>query len=181
MARPRGYLLSVRKVDAKESEGSGFVIGVSVTFRYDGDFDRARVVRVADNARAMFEGMPGLRFKFFTFDEKQQRATNFYVWDSQEVAEQFFTERTAGTSDQPLRGDALYRLRGDRTDRGQLGLVAQEVTPTTATPAGSAPRRWLPPMWAHRPYVGIDPKARGRSRNGHMSALGLSPISSNAR
>ena len=87
----RGYLLSVRKVDAKESEGSGFVIGVSVTFRYDGDFDRARVVRVADNARAMFEGMPGLRFKFFTFDEKQQRATNFYVWDSQEVAEQFFT------------------------------------------------------------------------------------------
>ncbi len=67
------------------------MIGVSVTFRYDGDFDRARVVRVADNARAMFEGMPGLRFKFFTFDEKQQRATNFYVWDSQEVAEQFFT------------------------------------------------------------------------------------------
>ena len=55
----RGYLLSVRKVDAKESEGSGFVIGVSVTFRYDGDFDRARVVRVADNARAMFVGMPG--------------------------------------------------------------------------------------------------------------------------
>ncbi len=110
------------------------MIGVSVTFRYDGDFDRARVVRVADNARAMFEGMPGLRFKFFTFDEKQQRATNFYVWDSQEAAEQFFTERTAGASDQPLRGDALHRLRGDRTDRGQLGLVAQEVTPTICHP-----------------------------------------------
>jgi hypothetical protein len=68
------------------------VIGVSVTFSYDGDFDRARVVSVAGNARAMFEGMPGLRFKFFTFDEEQQRATNFYVWDSQEVAEQFFTD-----------------------------------------------------------------------------------------
>jgi hypothetical protein len=68
------------------------VIGVSVTFRYDGDFDRDRVVSVADNARAMFEGMPGLRFKFFTFDEKRQRATNFYVWDSREVAEQFFTD-----------------------------------------------------------------------------------------
>jgi hypothetical protein len=53
------------------------VIGVSVTFSYDGDFDRARVVSVANNARAMFEGMPGLRFKFFTFDEDQQRATNF--------------------------------------------------------------------------------------------------------
>ena len=67
-------------------------MGVSVTFRYDGDFDRDRVVSVAHNARAMFEGMPGLRFKFFTFDEKQQRATNFYVWDSREVAEQFFTD-----------------------------------------------------------------------------------------
>jgi heme-degrading monooxygenase HmoA len=67
------------------------VIGVSVTFRYDGDFDRARVIGVADNARGMFEGMPGLRFKFFTFDEQSQRATNFYVWDSQEAAERFFT------------------------------------------------------------------------------------------
>jgi hypothetical protein len=68
------------------------VIGVSVTFSYDGDFDRARVVSVASNARAMFEGMPGLRFKFFTFAEEQQRATNFYVWDSQQAAEQFFTD-----------------------------------------------------------------------------------------
>jgi hypothetical protein len=40
----------------------------------------------------MFEGMPGLRFKFFTFDERQQRATNFYVWDSKEAAERFFSE-----------------------------------------------------------------------------------------
>ena len=47
------------------------MIGVSVTFTYDGDFDRTRVIGVADNARGMFEGMPGLRFKFFTFDEKQ--------------------------------------------------------------------------------------------------------------
>ena len=67
------------------------MIGVSVTFSYDGDFDRARVIGVADTARGMFEGMPGLRFKFFTFDEKQQRATNFYVWESQEAAERFFT------------------------------------------------------------------------------------------
>ena len=68
------------------------MIGVSVTFNYDGDFDRARVIGVADKARGMFEGMPGLRFKFFTFDEKEQRATNFYVWDSQEVAERFFSD-----------------------------------------------------------------------------------------
>ena len=50
--------------------------GVYVTFQYDGDFDRSRVAQVAQNARSMFEGMPGLRFKFFTFDEKEQRAVN---------------------------------------------------------------------------------------------------------
>jgi len=68
------------------------MIGVNVTFSYDGDFDRARVLGVAQNARAMFEGMPGLRFKFFTFDEKQQRATNFYVWESKDAAERFFSD-----------------------------------------------------------------------------------------
>ena len=68
------------------------MIGVSVVFDYDGDFDRSRVVTVAKNARTMFEGLPGLRFKFFTFDDKQERATNFYVWDSKEAAEAFFTD-----------------------------------------------------------------------------------------
>jgi hypothetical protein len=68
------------------------MIGVNVTFDYDVEFDRSRVIGVADNARKMFEGMPGLRYKFFTFDEKQQRATNFYVWDSAEAAEAFFTD-----------------------------------------------------------------------------------------
>ena len=50
------------------------------------------VLGVAENARRMFEGTPGLRFKFFTFDEKQQRAQNFYVWESKEAAEAFFSE-----------------------------------------------------------------------------------------
>lgn len=68
------------------------MIGVNVTFAYDGDLDRDRVVNVADKARTMFEGMPGLRFKFFTFDEKQRRATNFYVWESREAADAFFTD-----------------------------------------------------------------------------------------
>ena len=68
------------------------MIGVTVTFSYTGDFDRARVSKVAENARGTFEDMPGLRFKFFTFDEKQQRAVNFYVWDSEEAAEQFFSD-----------------------------------------------------------------------------------------
>lgn len=68
------------------------MIGVNVRFEYDGTFDRARVVGVAEQARPMFEGMPGLRFKFFTFDEAQQSATNFYVWDSKDAALEFFSD-----------------------------------------------------------------------------------------
>ena len=67
------------------------MIGVNVTFDYDGDFDRSRIINVAENARGMFEGMPGVKYKFFTFDEKHQQARNFYVWDSPEAAEAFFS------------------------------------------------------------------------------------------
>ena len=76
------------------------MVGVTVTFNYDGDFDRARVIRVAGNARAMFEGMSGLHWKFFTYDEKEQVARNFYVWETRQDAERFFTaelrERVTG-------------------------------------------------------------------------------------
>ena len=68
------------------------MIGVNVTFQYEESFDRARVIGVADNARAEFEGMPGLRFKFFTLDESARRANNFYVWDSKEAAVEFFSD-----------------------------------------------------------------------------------------
>src|SRR5262249_25608229 len=70
----------------------GAVIGVNVSFQYDGSFDRTRVIGVADRARATFEGMPGLRFKFFTLDESARRANNFYVWDSKEEALGFFSD-----------------------------------------------------------------------------------------
>jgi hypothetical protein len=70
----------------------GAVIGVNVSFQYEGSFDRARVIDVADNERATFEQMPGLRFKFFTFDEAARRANNFYVWDSKEAAQAFFSD-----------------------------------------------------------------------------------------
>jgi heme-degrading monooxygenase HmoA len=68
------------------------MIGVNVTFDYSGDFDRERVIKVAANARGMFEGMPGLRLKVFTLDQERQRAANFYVWDSEEAAKGFFTQ-----------------------------------------------------------------------------------------
>ncbi len=68
------------------------MIGVFVTFQYDDGFDRERVTKVAEQARGLFEGMPGLRFKFFTFDEPQGRATNFYLWDDEQPARDFFDD-----------------------------------------------------------------------------------------
>lgn len=68
------------------------MIGVNVVFDCTGSFDRAQVIKIASDFRGMFEGMPGLRSKVFTFDEKRQRAVNFYVWDSVEAAEGFFTD-----------------------------------------------------------------------------------------
>jgi Putative mono-oxygenase ydhR len=70
------------------------MIGANVHFDYNGDFDRARITKVAENTRAVIESTPGVRFKFYTLDEKNQRATNFYVWDSQDAAERFFSEET---------------------------------------------------------------------------------------
>jgi heme-degrading monooxygenase HmoA len=67
------------------------MIAVFVTFEAD-DIDEARVRKVASEAKGLFEGMAGLRNKFFTLDEKQQRATNVYVWDSEDAARQFFSD-----------------------------------------------------------------------------------------
>ena len=82
---------SVREQGLPQPKGAT-VIGVNVTFDYDGDFDRDRVLNVADKARAMFEGIAGLRVKFVTLNDMRQRATNFYVWDSREAAQGFFTD-----------------------------------------------------------------------------------------
>ena len=68
------------------------MIGVSVTFQYNHDFDHARVASIAENARETFEGMPGLRSKVFTVDDARQRAMNFYVWESADAAKSFFSE-----------------------------------------------------------------------------------------
>ena len=68
------------------------MIGVSVTFQYDEDFDRASLVSIAENARGAFEGMSGLRSKVFTIDGARRRAVNFYVWDSPDAAKSFFSE-----------------------------------------------------------------------------------------
>ena len=76
------------------------MIGVFVHFAYTDGFDKARVLKVAENAHGSFVGMPGLRYKFFAVDEERKRATNFYIWDSDDAAHKFFThaltERVTG-------------------------------------------------------------------------------------
>jgi hypothetical protein len=76
------------------------MIGVFVTFRYGDDFDEQAVRKIAETARATFEGMPGLRFKAFTVNPGRREATNFYIWDSEAAAKAFFTaamvERVTG-------------------------------------------------------------------------------------
>jgi len=68
------------------------MIGVFVIFRYGDKFDEQGVRKIAETARARFEGMPGLRSKAFTLNPGKREATNFYVWDSEEAARAFFTE-----------------------------------------------------------------------------------------
>ena len=66
--------------------------GVIVQFQYADDFDHDRIAGIARQARARFEGMPGLRQKAFTVDAQNRRATNVYLWDSEEAARGFFSE-----------------------------------------------------------------------------------------
>ena len=69
------------------------MIGVVVTFRFGDNFDEQAVREIAETARARFEGMPGLRSKAFTFNSAKREAANFYVWDSEDAAEAFFTDQ----------------------------------------------------------------------------------------
>ncbi len=68
------------------------MIGVFVTFRYGDNFDEQAVRKIAQTARARFEGMPGLRSKTFTLNSEKREATYFYVWESEDAAKAFFTD-----------------------------------------------------------------------------------------
>ncbi|MFI8500701.1 hypothetical protein ACIGFK_19740 [Streptomyces sp. NPDC085524] len=68
------------------------MIGVLVTFAKTEEFDRSALAKIAGELRGPFEGMAGLRFKSFMFDEDSGQARNFYVWDDEEKARSFFTE-----------------------------------------------------------------------------------------
>ena len=83
------------------------MIGVFVTFRYGDNFDEQAVRKIAETARARFEGMPGLRSKAFTLNARKREATNFYVWDSADAAKAFFTDALLE------RVTGLYGVRPD--------------------------------------------------------------------
>ncbi|CAG9216546.1 Putative monooxygenase ydhR [Paraburkholderia sabiae] len=68
------------------------MIGVFVTFRCGDDFDELAVRKIAETARAKFEGMPELRSKAFTVNSGKREATNFYIWESEDAAKAFFTD-----------------------------------------------------------------------------------------
>jgi len=68
------------------------MVGVFVAFRYADNFDEHAVRKIAEIARAGFEGMPGLRSKAFTVNSGKREATNFYIWDSEDAAKAFFTD-----------------------------------------------------------------------------------------
>src|SRR3954463_6821919 len=64
---------------------------VFVTFDSD-RLDEARVREIASEARGLFEGMPDLWSKVFTFDAPERRARNVYVWESDDAARRFFSD-----------------------------------------------------------------------------------------
>ena len=81
------------------------MIAVFITFRYGEDFSAAKVRRLAENSRAKFEGMPGLRSKLFSVLPDMREARSVYVWDDPEAARRFFTPECCD------RIAALYRVQ----------------------------------------------------------------------
>ena len=67
------------------------MVAVFITFRYGEDFSAAKVRRLAEDSRAKFEGMPGLRSKLFSAFPEIREARSVYVWDDPEAARRFFT------------------------------------------------------------------------------------------
>jgi len=69
------------------------MIGVVLTFRFGDAFDEQAVRKIAETARARFEGMPGLRSKAFTVNTAKREAANFYIWESEDAGRAFFSDR----------------------------------------------------------------------------------------
>jgi len=90
---------------------------VIVEFQYGDEFDPARVAAIAHEARGRFEGLPELRQKAFTVDDQNRRATNVYLWESEDTARGFFNDELVD------RVTGLYGVRPTVT----FGEVAELV------------------------------------------------------
>jgi hypothetical protein len=67
------------------------MITVFITFRFGADFNAAKLQKIAENSKAGFEGMPGLRSKLYSMSPERREARNVYVWDDAQAARAFFT------------------------------------------------------------------------------------------
>ena len=94
--------------------------GVFVTFPLGDTFDERAVRKIAETARAKFEGMPGLHSKAFTLNSERREARNFYVWESEGAARAFFTDELLA------RVTDLYGVRPD-VEFVQIAALAESV------------------------------------------------------
>jgi small multidrug resistance pump len=102
------------------------MIGVFVTFRYGETLDEQAVRKIAEIARAQFEGMPGLRSKAFTLNSRKREATNFYVWESEDAARAFFNPSGIAV---PFRVNDLLSVPS--ADPGRVEVVVERARPAT--------------------------------------------------
>lgn len=98
------------------------MIAVVVRFQYENEFNEARLQQIADGARTKFQGMPGVRSKAFTLDAARRQALNFYVWESEDAARNFYT---------PQMIEGVTKLYGVRPSIEYLKLAALVENPPT--------------------------------------------------
>ena len=76
------------------------MIGVNVTFNYEGDFGSRSHSGHRPECSWNVRGNAGLSLQVLYFRREAATATNFYVWDSRDAAERFFSaelrERVTG-------------------------------------------------------------------------------------
>jgi hypothetical protein len=71
--------------------------------------------------------MPGLRSKAFTINSADREATNFYIWDSEDAAKDFFTDALLE------RVTGLYGMRPD-VDFVQIATLVENPRPCRRRP-----------------------------------------------
>lgn len=98
------------------------MIAVMVRFQYESEFNEARLQQIADSARSKFQGMPGVRSKAFTLDATRRQALNFYVWESEDAARNFYS---------PQMIEGVTKLYGVRPSIEYLKLAALVENPPT--------------------------------------------------